>query len=110
TVVVTGPGPLTNCAHIIHAVSIDVWYKSSAERIDQTVRNVLGKAQELNARSVALPGLAMGYGQLPAEEFATGLRSAITASDWAIDELRVILYRADDAQIVARVLGVELES
>lgn len=110
TVVVTGPGPLTNCKHIIHAVAIDVWYKSGPELIERTVRNALNAAQELHASSVALPGLAMGYGQLPADQFAAGVRGALLGASWSIETLHIVLWKHDAAALVADTLGVPLSA
>lgn len=104
TVVATGPGPLKKVRHIIHAVSIDVWYHSNAELVARTVTNALNLAAELQAQTVALPGLAMGYGRLPASEFGRGLAMAVRQDFAPIRELRVVLSKAEAADTVRRIL------
>jgi O-acetyl-ADP-ribose deacetylase (regulator of RNase III) len=86
TVVATGSGPLKNVHHIIHVIAIDVWYQSNAELVAKTITNALNLASELQARTVALPGLAMGYGRLPAIDFGRGLATAIQRDYGPIEE------------------------
>lgn len=105
TVVTTGRGPLRDVGHIVHAVSITAWYESSAALIETTVENALSEAARLAAKTVALPGLAMGYGRLPTADFAQGLKSALSREYPPIEELRIVLYRESDAAIVRSVLG-----
>ena len=105
TVVVTGPGPLKNVGHIVHAVAIDVWYHSSPDMVAQTITNALNAAAGLGARRVALPGLAMGYGHLPAAEFGRGLAMALRRDYAGIEELRVVLRKAEAVEAVRRELA-----
>jgi O-acetyl-ADP-ribose deacetylase (regulator of RNase III) len=104
SVVRTGPGPLTHVKHILHAVAINAWYESGPERVAETVTNALTAAAGLEARTVALPGLAMGYGKLPAEKFAAGVGLALAREYPPVEELRVVLWRDDEAERVRRVL------
>jgi O-acetyl-ADP-ribose deacetylase (regulator of RNase III) len=103
-VVATSAGPLTSFKHIVHAVAIDGWYQSREELIETAVRNALSAAANLQAQTVALPGLAMGYGRLPAELFAAGLRAAIAREYPPIRKLHVVLRQEADAVAVRRIL------
>ncbi len=105
TVVTTNPGPLQNIRYIVHAVSITAWYESSTELIRTTVENALTEAARLAAETVALPGLAMGYGRLPAATFAEGVKAALSREYPPITELRIVLHREGDAVIVRTVVG-----
>jgi len=104
TIVKTGPGPL-RVKHILHAVAIDGFYGSSVELVEQTIVQALAEAARIGARSVALPALATGYGPLSIAEFAEALRRALERACLPIEELRIVLWRADDAETVNSVLG-----
>jgi len=98
-VVQTCPGPL-RVKHILHAVAIDPFYNSSRETVRLTLERALTMAQALDARTVAMPALATGYGRLSMQEFAAALCQA-TAANWPpIEQLRVVLRKADNANIV----------
>jgi O-acetyl-ADP-ribose deacetylase len=103
TVVRTGPGPL-RVGHILHAVAIDGLYRSSVALVQATIERALAEAALLGARTVALPALATGYGPLSIREFAEALRSALARGDVPIEELRIVLWREDEAEQVAAVL------
>jgi O-acetyl-ADP-ribose deacetylase len=105
TVVRTGPGPL-RVKHILHAVSIDGFYQSSVELVERTIERSLTEAARLGAKTVALPALATGYGPLSILEFAQALRGATIREFAPIEELRVVLRRADEADIVATAFGM----
>ena len=100
----TGPGPLANVKHIVHAVSITAWYESSPDLIRTTVENALTEAARLSAITVALAGLAMGYGRLPAVAFAEGVKPAIAHDYLPIEEVRIVVRRETDAAIVRATL------
>jgi O-acetyl-ADP-ribose deacetylase (regulator of RNase III) len=104
TVVRTGPGSLP-VKHILHAVSIDPSYDSSADLVADTVGKALGMARELDAGTVTMPALATGFGPLSVAEFATALRRA-AARDWSpLEVLKVVVRREEDAAAVRAVLG-----
>jgi O-acetyl-ADP-ribose deacetylase (regulator of RNase III) len=104
TVVRTGPASLP-VRHILHAVSITPSYESSIELVANTIVKALTQARELGARTVTLPALATGFGPLSMEEFAEALSQA-TRQDWSpLESLKVVLLRAEDADIVRAVLA-----
>ena len=103
TVVRTGPGPLSVGA-ILHAVAVDGFYGSGPELVGRALGAAFAEAQALGAETVALPALATGYGPLSAAQFAAGLRTALDAGPWPFDEVRVVLWRHGDAEVVRSAL------
>lgn len=99
TVVRTGPGPLA-VGHILHAVSIDGFYRTDHATVRDTLRVALALAADLGARTVATPALATGYGPLTMGAFAAALREALGAATPPLEELRVVLRRPADAALV----------
>jgi O-acetyl-ADP-ribose deacetylase (regulator of RNase III) len=103
TVVRTGPASLP-VRHILHAVSIDPSYDSSVELVAQTLGRALNMARELGARTVTVPALATGFGPLSIAEFAEAVKEVIVR-DWSpIEVLKVVLLKAEDAEVVRAVL------
>ncbi len=94
-----GPGPVP-AKHLFYAVAIDAFYDSSIELVSRTISKALVMAVDRNARTVALPALATGYGNLEIEDFARGLKLALDREYPGVAELRVVLRREDAARIV----------
>jgi O-acetyl-ADP-ribose deacetylase (regulator of RNase III) len=74
------------------------------------VRDVLEKclrrAQELGASSVAVPALATGYGGLEIPDFGRALQPLLS-EDWTpIQDLLVVIRRADHAAELSSLLAV----
>jgi O-acetyl-ADP-ribose deacetylase (regulator of RNase III) len=113
TVVVTSPGPL-KARQILHAVAIDPFYDSSVELVRHTLERAFDTARRLEARTVAMPTLATGYGHLSMEQFALALAEAMD-TDWSpIEHLVVVVRKPDDADTIRRILegkkgGVETQ-
>jgi O-acetyl-ADP-ribose deacetylase len=103
SVVVTGPGPLKARA-LIHAVAIDAFYGTSVALVRTAIENALTRAASLDARSIALPALATGYGRLPMEDYALALSEATGREYPPIEEVRVVLRDEDDVRLVRSVL------
>jgi O-acetyl-ADP-ribose deacetylase (regulator of RNase III) len=106
TVLATGPGPLPVRA-ILHAVSVDGFYRSDEATVCGTLAEALRQAAALGARSVATPALATGYGPLSMEQFAAGARGALADAPETLDEVRIVLRRPQSCEVVSRVLGLE---
>ena len=99
TVVATGPGRL-RAKTILHAVAIDPFYDSSVEMVRETVERALTMARGLDAKVVAMPALATGYGHLSIEQFAEAFAQA-TRKDWSpIERLVVIVRKPENATAV----------
>lgn len=97
------PGP-TKAKHVLYAVAVDLWYNSSIELVSGVIKKALGMADELGAKTVALPALATGYGRLKMEEFAKGLQDALTSEYPSIEELRIVLKNNEAISKVEKVL------
>ena len=81
---------------VLHAVAVDGFYASSSEVVSEVVATSLSRAAVLQARRVALAGLAMGYGRLSVREFAAGLRRVIGRPFPPVEQVVVCLRSADD--------------
>ena len=104
TVVVSSAGPLP-AGQVLHAVAIDVFYGSSVELVATTLRQALEMASELQAKTVALPALATGFGPLSMEEFTEALVRAIESSPSNPLHLMVVLRSVENAAIVSEELA-----
>lgn len=104
TVVTTGPGPLA-VKHIVHAVAVNGFYEATVESVAKTIVAALAEARRLGARTVALPALATGYGPLSAADFGRALVLALASgADEGLTELRVVLWRPEQAEAVRATL------
>lgn len=67
--IITSSGNL-NCRYIIHAVTMDMNFKTNQEYIRIATRNTLNLAKEKNINSIAFPALGCGTGKFPYKEAA----------------------------------------
>lgn len=67
--VVTKAGRLP-ARYVIHAATMAMDFRTSAEAIRSATRNALWRAQELGLRSIAFPALGAGVGRYPLPEVA----------------------------------------
>src|SRR5262245_36582546 len=65
---------------VLHAVAVDGFYDSSPQVVAEVIEASLRRAAALSAKTVALTGLAMGYGRLTVAAFAAGLGRVIGQS------------------------------
>ena len=68
--VATGAGSLP-ARHVIHGAVMGQDLSTDADKVAKTTKRVLEVADELGARSVALPAFGTGVGGFPLEECAT---------------------------------------
>jgi O-acetyl-ADP-ribose deacetylase (regulator of RNase III) len=93
---------------VLHAVAVDGFYDSSSEVVAGVVAASLRRAAALSARTVALAGLAMGYGRLSVAEFAAGLARVLGQTFPPVDEVVVCLRSGDDvAELGALLPAIE---
>ena len=85
-------------------MAIDAWYHSSPDIVAAAAGNALEEAARLSASTVAMPGLAMGYGRLPAADFAKGLKIAVGREYPPVVTVVVVLRKPEDASAVRTVL------
>jgi O-acetyl-ADP-ribose deacetylase len=90
---------------VLHAVAIDAAYESSSRVVEQVVRECLEIAVEQNAKTIALTALATGYGKLPVEDFAAGLRPLVGLQLLPLEQVVVVVRSDDDAAIIRAGLG-----
>jgi len=99
----TAAGPLAvRC--ILHAVAVDAFYESSVDLIERTLRCALALAASLDARKVACPALAAGYGRMGFEEFGQALRNAGLWEYPPLETLVVVVRREENAAVLRRLL------
>jgi O-acetyl-ADP-ribose deacetylase (regulator of RNase III) len=95
---------------VLHAVAVDAFYASTPEVVSGVVLAGLQRAAARSARTVALAGLAMGYGRLSVAEFAQGLAQVMGQSvppvedvvislhsHYGVEELRTLLPSLEEA-------------
>lgn len=93
--VVTGGGTL-RARHVIHAAVMGQDLRTSADAIARATASALARAEELGARTVALPAFGTGVGGFPLGECARIMVAAVRGHTGAIAEV-VFALRGDDA-------------
>lgn len=96
---VIATGPAGDFASVLHAVAIDGRYRSSPKLLRETLRRVLAQAR---GRSIVLPALATGYGNLPMIDFLLALRDVLPE---AKGEVTLVLSRQEFVDQAGIVLG-----
>jgi O-acetyl-ADP-ribose deacetylase (regulator of RNase III) len=97
-------GTGTSFRLVLHAVSLDVFYKTTPETIAALTCACLEQVEERGLKSVALPAFATGYGRLPiaacARAMMDGLGRFLAKGDparlaveiWLLDHHRVVQF------------------
>jgi O-acetyl-ADP-ribose deacetylase (regulator of RNase III) len=99
TVIVTDSGSLP-FRQILHAVAIGPRYDSSVELVRQTLETCFERAAGLGARSMSVPAVATGYGQLSICSFAKAVLPLVTR-DWPpLEDVRLVMFTEENAQVV----------
>jgi O-acetyl-ADP-ribose deacetylase (regulator of RNase III) len=93
--VVTGGGTL-RARHVIHAAVMGQDLRTSAAAIAAATRSALARANEVGARSVALPAFGTGVGGFSLDECARIMVAETVAHAGAIEEI-VFALRGDEA-------------
>ena len=100
TVVATAPHGLAASA-VLHAVAVDGFYDTTADRVRQCVADALRMAAERSARRVVLTALGTGYGRLPLAAFGRAI-----APPWGrptpppVEQVVVCVRRPDEADLL----------
>ncbi|HET8568562.1 MAG TPA: macro domain-containing protein [Candidatus Limnocylindria bacterium] len=82
--------------HVIHAAVMGQDLRTSAEAIEGATRSALRVADELGARTVALPAFGTGVGGFPLDECARIMVGAVRSHAGGVQEV-VFALRGDDA-------------
>jgi O-acetyl-ADP-ribose deacetylase len=109
-VVVSNPGPLS-FKHILHAIAIDAFYDSSIDLVKRTLESAFTMAKNLDAKTIALPALATGYGHLSMEEFAKAFADTVKAEWPQLERVSIVLRSSENEKIVRESLllhGIEI--
>lgn len=94
-----GPAP-THFRCIVYTVAIDAWYSSSVPLATKALTNAFVILQQAECRTVAVPALATGYGNLTKEAFGQALKQCLQERTWSFQEIRVVLKNESDLQAV----------
>jgi O-acetyl-ADP-ribose deacetylase (regulator of RNase III) len=95
--IATGAGSLS-ARHVIHGAVMGQDLRTDADRIAQTTRRVLEVADEVGARSLALPAFGTGVGGFPLEECAAIMVAEARAYEPAGLERVVFAVYGDEAE------------
>jgi O-acetyl-ADP-ribose deacetylase (regulator of RNase III) len=95
--VATGAGRLT-AKHVVHGAVMGEDLRTSAELIERTTRRCLEVADELGARSLALPALGTGVGGFPLEHCARLMLEAVREHEPRSLERIVFAVFGDEAR------------
>jgi O-acetyl-ADP-ribose deacetylase len=95
--VATGAGSLS-ARHVIHGAVMGQDLRTDAGKIAQTTRRVLEVADEVGARSLALPAFGTGVGGFPLEECAAIMVAEARAYDPAGLERVIFAVYGDEAE------------
>lgn len=93
--VVTGAGKLP-CRYVIHAATMGMDFETDEDKIRQSTRNSLLRAEEHKMESVAFPALGCGVGGFPAGQAARIMSeevvSHLMSRPSALKEIKFILF------------------
>jgi len=93
--IVTGGGRL-RARYVIHAAVMGQDLRTSAEAIERATRSTLARANDIGARTIALPAFGTGVGGFPLDECARIMVHVANAYEGPIEEIDFVL-RGDDA-------------
>ena len=93
--IVTGGGRL-RARYVIHAAVMGQDLRTSAEAIERATRSTLARANDIGARTIALPAFGTGVGGFPLDECARIMVRVANAYEGPIEEIDFVL-RGDDA-------------
>jgi O-acetyl-ADP-ribose deacetylase (regulator of RNase III) len=96
---VTGGGELP-ARHVIHAASMQLGGRTTAESLRSSMDHVFRLARELGVRTIAVPAVGTGIAGLPMNDCARVMAACVDralAGGWQPDEIRFVLF-GDDAR------------
>ncbi len=102
-VVTSGAG--TGFAHVLHAVAVDGFYRTSVETVSRLVEASLMRAAELGSAAVVLTALGTGHGRLPIAKFGAAVRPLVGMSRPPIERVTICVRREAEADEIRRALG-----
>ena len=103
--VATGAGKL-KARHVIHGAVMGQDLRTNGELIERTTRRCLEVAEELDARSLALPAFGTGVGGFPVSECAEIMVSAVRAhKPGALERVVFAVFGAEAARAFEAAVG-----
>ena len=84
---------------IVHVVSIDVFYRTEPQVLEDCTAATVAQVVALGARTVALPAFATGYGRHPLASCASAMRRGLTTALARHPLERVELWLRDDHRL-----------
>jgi O-acetyl-ADP-ribose deacetylase (regulator of RNase III) len=91
---ITGGGEL-RARHVIHAASMQLGGRTTAESLRSSMDNAFRLARDNNVRTIAVPAVGTGIAGFPMDECArvmSGCVERALASGWQPDEIRFVLF------------------
>ena len=93
-------------SHIIHAVAIDPFYDSSHDIVSDTLTAAFQLAVSLDAKTIAMPTLATGYGPMTIDAFARAFADSVVGR-FSIETVTIVVRSDENAGIINSVLAAE---
>lgn len=90
--------------HIVHAVAIDPFYDSSAQIVAESLVAAFQLAVSLDAKSIAMPTLATGYGPLTTDDFARAFVDAVLGR-FPVERVTIVVRSIEKARIINGVMA-----
>ena len=90
-------------SHIIHAVAIDPFYDSSHDIVSDTLTAAFQLAVSFDAKTIAMPTLATGYGPMTIDAFARAFADSVVGR-FAIETVTIVVRSDDNARTINSVL------
>ncbi len=91
---ITGGGDLP-AHHVIHAASMALGGRTSAESLRSSMRHVFRLASEHGVRTIAIPAVGTGIAGFPLDECARVMARCVLdarATEWRAEEVRFVLF------------------
>lgn len=89
---------------VLHAIGVDVFYDSDPDVITDLLAKSLEIAASLSAKRVAMTAIATGYGRMSMEDFAIGIRPALSLEFDPIEFVDICLLKSDAARELAKLI------
>src|ERR1700722_4058788 len=91
--------------YVLHAVAVDVWYRSSADVVARALHNAFEIASARGTKTVAVVAIGTGYGHLSMKEFAQGLRRSLDANFTGMESVTIVVPSAEAVAEIRSVLA-----
>jgi len=90
-----GPQPF-HFRSIIYSVAIDGFYESTINLVEKTLAKALDLLSEDNCKTIAIPSIATGYGNLSKFDFGKALKQCLNNRNWTFTEIIIVSRDSQD--------------